>query len=105
MSCQSPHWRNTLLHDRRRLIYLYVSVGNVSNMSQEREEVQIKKQYSIGEMLTLVETTSKTTLDLGGDFHLLFIYFHFFFRKSNSFSMEREFSNVVMTIMCSFSER
>ena len=56
-------------------------------------------------MLTLVETTSKTTLDLGGDFHLLFIYFHSFFRKSNSFSMEREFSNVVMTIMCSFSER
>ena len=33
MSCQSPHWRNTLFHDRRRLIYLYVSVGNVSNMS------------------------------------------------------------------------
>lgn len=57
-------------------------------------------------MLTLVETTSKTTLDLGGDFHLLFIYFHFFFfRKLNSFSMEREFYNVVMTIMCSFSER
>ena len=26
-----------------------------------------------------VNEEDKTTLDLGGDFHLLFIYFHFFF--------------------------
>ena len=94
----------SVLSVRRRLIYLYVTVGNVSNISKKREEVHIKKQESICEMLTLVETRSKTTLDLRGDFHPLFIYFHFF-RKSNSFSIKREFSNVVMAIMCSFSER
>ena len=33
-----------------------------------------QEQDSIGEILTLVETTSKTTLDLSGDFHLLFIW-------------------------------
>ena len=71
----------SVLSVRRRLIYLYVSVGNVS----KREEVQIKKQESICEMLTLVETTSKTTLDLRGDFIYLFSFFSkikFLFHKT-----------------------
>ena len=45
-------------------------------------------------MLTLVETTSKTTLDLRGDFHLLFIYFNFF--SKIKFLFQRGYDHYVL---------
>ena len=80
-------WRKTLFHNRRRLIYLYVSVGNVSNMPYKREEIQIKNKIRLVKYLNTGRDKSKTTLDLRGDFHL---YLFSLFLSSLSFFFENQ---------------
>ena len=82
------HSKIKFISSRHRVISsIYVSVGNVSNMSYKREEVQVKNKIRLVKYLNTGRDKSKTTLDLRGDFHL---YLFSFFLSSLSFFFENQ---------------